>query len=62
MDVDTISQTLLDSKTLDDVYLIKSVILERELSLAEIQAAVSNNYGKIKSTFVNFRNFLKKNC
>ena len=39
----------------------QSVILEGWLSLAEIQAAVSNYYyGKIQSAFVNFRNIKKK--
>ena len=37
-----------------------SVILEGELSSAEIQAAVGNNYGKLQSAFNNFRNTLKK--
>ena len=27
-----------------------------------MQAGVSNNYGKIQSAFVNFRNILKKAC
>ena len=52
MDADTISQKLQASKTLDNVY-TKSVILERELSSAEMQAVVSNNYGKIQSASVN---------
>ena len=56
MDVDNISQTLLPSKTVDNFY-AKSVIFEGQLSFAEIQAAVSNKYGKIKSTF----EILKKN-
>ena len=59
MDVDTISQTLQASKTLDYVY-AKTVILEGELSYAEMQAAVSNNNGKIQSAFINFGNILKK--
>ena len=53
MVVDTISQTLQVNNILDNVY-VKSVILEGELSSAEMQAAVSNNYGNIQSAFVNF--------
>ena len=59
MDVDTINQTLQASKPLENVY-AKSVILERELTLAKMQAAISNNYGKIQPAFINFRNILKK--
>ena len=55
MDVNTIIQTLQASKTLDNVY-AKPVILEEKLSSAEMQAAVSNNCGKIQSAFVNIRN------
>ena len=59
MDVDTISQTLQATKTVDNVY-PKSFILEGELSSAQMQAFVDSNYGKIESAFVNFRNILKK--
>ena len=58
MDVYAISQTLQPSKTLDNGY-AKSVILKGELSSAEIQAAVSNSYGKLQFVFVYFRNILK---
>ena len=58
MDVDTIIETLQASKTLDNVY-AKSLILDGELSSAEMQAAVFNNYGKIQSAFINFRNIKK---
>ena len=61
MDFDTIIQTLQASKTLDNVY-SKFVILEGELSSAKMQAAVSNNYEKIQSAFVNFRSIMKKTC
>ena len=46
MDVDTTSQRLQASNNLDNFCTI-SVIMEGELSLAEMQAAVSNNNGKI---------------
>ena len=58
MDVDTTSERLQDSKTLDSVY-AKSFILKIELSSAEMEAAVSNNYGNIQSAFNNFQNNLK---
>ena len=59
MDVDTISQTLQGNKILESVY-AKTVSLEGELSSAEMQAAVFNNYGKIQSGFVNIEIFWKK--
>ena len=46
----TTSQRLQASNILDNVY-AKSVILEEELSSAEIQAAVGNKYGKLQSAF-----------
>ena len=58
MDVDTTSQKLQANNILDDVY-AKSVNLEGELSSAEMQADVSNNYGKLQSAFNKFRNILK---
>ena len=39
---------------------LTSVILEGELSSAEIQAAFGNNYGKLQPAFNNFQNILKK--
>ena len=54
MDIDTTTQRLKTSNILDNIY-AKSVILEGELSSAEIQAVVFNKYGKIQSAFVNFR-------
>ena len=47
------------SNILDYIY-SKSVILEGELSSAEMQAIIGNNYGKLLSAFNNFRNILKK--
>ena len=61
MDFDIISQTLQASKTIDNVY-TKSVILKEHLSSAEMQNAASNNYGKIQSAFVSFRNILQNTC
>ena len=60
MDVDNISQTLQAGKTLDNFY-AKSVILEGDFSSAEMQAAVSNKYGKIKSTFEMLKKKLANN-
>ena len=54
MDVDTTGQRLQASKFIDNFY-AKSVILEGELSSAEIQADVGNNYGKLQFGFDNFR-------
>ena len=58
MDVDTTSQRLQASNILDNVY-SKSVILEGELSSAEMPAAVGKNYGKLQFAFNKFRNTLK---
>ena len=46
MDVENINQRLQASNILDNVY-AKFVILEGDLSSAEIQAAVGNNYGNL---------------
>ena len=51
MDVDTTSQRLQASNKLNNVLIAKSVILEGELSSAEMQAVVGNNYGKLLTTF-----------
>ena len=59
MNVDTTSQKLQSSNILDNVY-ATSVILEKELSSAEMQTVVGNNYGKLQSAFNNFQNILKK--
>ena len=59
MDVDTTSQKLQASNILDYVY-TKSVIMEGELSSAEMQDVVVNNYGEIQSAFNHFRIILKK--
>ena len=55
MDVDTTSQKLQASNILDYVY-TKSVIMEGELSSAEMQVYVGNNYGKLQFLFNNFPN------
>ena len=47
------------SNTLDNGY-AKSDILEEELSSAETQAVISNNYGQLQSAFSNFPNIFKK--
>ena len=60
MDVDTTSQRLQAINILNNAY-AESIILEGELSSAEMQAAVGKNYGKLLFTFDNFRNMLKKN-
>ena len=47
------------------IFLITSTqrfFLEGELFLAEIQAAVGNNYGKLQSAINNFRNIFKRNA
>ena len=44
----------------NNVY-VKSVILEGEMSSSEMQAPVSNNYGKLQLAFNSFRNILKNN-
>ena len=59
MDVDTTSQRLESSNILNNDY-VKSVILEGELYSAEMQALVSNTYGKLQFAFNNFRNSLKE--
>ena len=46
MNVDTTSQRLQASNILDSIY-TKFVILEEELSSAEMQPAVGNNYEKL---------------
>ena len=53
MGVDTISQSLKACNILNNVY-AKSVIVDGELSSAEIQAVVGNNYGNLQSAFNNF--------
>ena len=55
MNVDTTSQRLQASNMFDNVY-AKSVILEGELSSAEMQVYVGNNYGKLQFLFNNFPN------
>ena len=60
MYVDTTSERLRTSNILDNVY-ATSVILERELSSAEMQAVVGINYGKLQFSFNNFQNIMKKN-
>ena len=57
--VDTTNQSLQANNILDNVY-ARSVILKGELSSAEMQAAVGNNYGKLQFAFNNFWNVLKK--
>ena len=52
-------QRLQASNILDNFY-AKYVILQGELSSAEIQAAVGKNYGKLQFPFNNFRNNFKK--
>ena len=49
------------SNILDNAYAM-FVILEEELSLTEIQAAVGNNCGTLQSGFNNFQYILKKTC
>ena len=56
MGVDTTNQRLQASNILNNVY-AKSVILEGELSSAELQVFISNNYGKLQFAFVNLRIF-----
>ena len=53
MDVDTISERLEASNIIDNVH-ATSVILEGELSSAEMRAAVGNIYENLQSTFNNF--------
>ena len=53
MDVDTTSQRLQVSNILENVY-ATSVILERELSSAEMETAVGNNYGNLQFAFNKF--------
>ena len=53
MEFYTTSQRLQASNILYNVY-AKYVILEEELSSAEMQAAVGNKYGKLKFFFTNF--------
>ena len=59
MDVDTTNQMLQATNILDKFY-ANSIILEEELSLAEMQAAIVKNCGKLLFAFNNFRNTLKK--
>ena len=59
--VDTTSQRLQTSNTLDNFY-AKFVVLEGELSSADMQAAVGNNVGNVHFAFHNFRIFLKISC
>ena len=58
MDVDTTSGRLQTSNNI--IIIESSVILEGELSSAEMQAAVGNNYGKLQFDFNNFQNIMKK--
>ena len=60
MYVDTTSEMLQTSNILENVYAI-SIILEGELYLAEMQAAVGKNYGKLQFSLNNFQNIMKKN-
>ena len=58
--VDIINQMLQASNILNKDYtklLKQSVILEGELSSAEMQAAVSNNYGNINPLLLTFEIF-----
>ena len=59
MDVDTNSERLQASNILDNVF-GRSVILEGELSSAEMQADVGNNYGNLQFAFNNFQSIMKK--
>ena len=58
---DTTSQRL-QAISILDIFYAKSVILEGELPSAEMQAVVSNNYGKLQLAFYNVRIILKKTC
>ena len=58
MYVETISQTLLASKTLHNVY-AKSVILEGELSSAEMLAAVSKTMKRYNPLLLTLKLFRK---
>ena len=60
MYVDTTSERLQASNIIDNVC-AKSVILEGDMSSAEVQAAVGNNYRKLQISFNNFQNIIKKN-
>ena len=57
MEVDTTSQRLQASNNLNNFCTI-SVKMEEELSSAEMQAAVRNNYGKLQFAFNNFKTIL----
>ena len=59
MHVDTTSERLRASNIYGNIY-AKSVILEGELSSAEMQADVGNNYGKLQFAFKNFQKIMKK--
>ena len=59
MEVDSTSQALQASNIYENVY-VKTVILEGELSSAEMQAVVSNNYGKLQSAFNSFSKYFEK--
>ena len=59
MGVDSTGEKIQNTNIPDNFY-ATFVILEGELSLAEIQDAVSNNNGKLLVTFSNFQNILKK--
>ena len=61
MNVDTTSQSLQASSIFDNRY-ATSVILEGQLSLAEMQGAVGYSYGKLNSACNNFKNNVKKSC
>ena len=61
MDVDTTGQKLQASNILDNIN-AKSVIFKGKLSAAELQAVVSNIYGKLQFAFNNFRDIFNKNC
>ena len=61
MDVNITSQRLQASNILDNVYTM-SVILEGQMSSAEVQTAVGKNDGKLQFAFNNFQNILKQTC
>ena len=55
MDINNTSKKLQANTIFNNVY-AKSVILEGELSSAEMQAAAGNKNGKVQSAFNNFQN------
>ena len=60
MDVNTTSQKLQSRNILDNAY-VMYVILEGELSSAEMKAAIGNKYGKLQLAFNNFQSIMKNN-